>query len=99
MAEESKRLDAALIHYSTDYVFDGNSDKPYRESDTPTPINFYGRSKLAGDQAIEAVGARHPFLAKPFEEAEALGETRLDQWVEVPREISKLRDGELFRHP
>ncbi len=55
LAEEAKRTGAALIHYSTDYVFDGSAREPYGEADTPCPINAYGRSKLAGDQAIEAV--------------------------------------------
>ena len=48
MAEEAQRLGALLVHYSSDYVFDGASQKPYVESDTPNPINAYGRSKLAG---------------------------------------------------
>ena len=52
MAEEARRLGALLIHYSTDYVFDGAKDTPYTEDDPPNPINVYGRSKLAGDRAI-----------------------------------------------
>ena len=56
LAEEAKRLGAALVHYSTDYVFDGRSTRPYREDDATGPINAYGRSKLAGEQAIAAVG-------------------------------------------
>ena len=44
MAEEAKRLGAVLIHYSTDYVFDGERDEPYVEEDTPRPVNAYGRS-------------------------------------------------------
>ncbi|HEB96219.1 MAG TPA: dTDP-4-dehydrorhamnose reductase [Sedimenticola thiotaurini] len=56
LAEEAKRLNAALVHYSTDYVFDGSADRPYTEEDEPNPINVYGRTKLAGDRAIEAVG-------------------------------------------
>lgn len=59
LAEEAKRLGAALIHYSTDYVFDGNKDGPYTEDDVPNPLNVYGRTKLAGEQAIQAVGAPH----------------------------------------
>ncbi len=56
LAEEAKVLGAALIHYSTDYVFDGTKAAPYRETDTPLPQNVYGRSKLEGERAIAAVG-------------------------------------------
>jgi dTDP-4-dehydrorhamnose reductase len=57
LAEEAKRCGALLVHYSTDYVFDGTKDSPYVETDTPNPINAYGRSKLTGEQAIQASGA------------------------------------------
>lgn len=56
MAEEALRLGAGLIHYSTDYVFDGALGRPYRESDPPNPLGIYGKSKLAGEQAIQEVG-------------------------------------------
>lgn len=58
MAEEAKQLDTLLVHYSTDYVFDGTKSTPYTESDTPHPVNEYGRSKLAGEQAICAAASR-----------------------------------------
>ena len=58
MAEEAKRIDALLVHYSSVYVFDGAAAHAYTEADAPNPINAYGRSKLAGEQAIAAVGAR-----------------------------------------
>ncbi len=59
LAEEAKRLGALLIHYSSDYVFDGAKAAPYAEGDPPSPLSAYGRSKLAGEQAIAASGARH----------------------------------------
>ncbi|HSB03464.1 MAG TPA: dTDP-4-dehydrorhamnose reductase [Anaerolineales bacterium] len=59
LAEEARRLNAAVIHYSTDYVFDGNKNGPYTEDDAPNPLNVYGRTKLAGEQAIQSVGAPH----------------------------------------
>src|SRR6185503_6036023 len=62
MAEEAKRLDALLLHYSSAYVFDGTATRPYVEDDAPRPINAYGRTKLAGEQAIAAAGARHIIL-------------------------------------
>ena len=54
--------DSLLIHYSTDYVFDGRSKRPYVETDSPSPINVYGESKLAGERALAASGCRHPIL-------------------------------------
>ena len=57
LATEAKRLDAVLIHYSTDYVFDGKQRIPYDEDAAPDPQNVYGASKRAGEQAIAASGA------------------------------------------
>jgi dTDP-4-dehydrorhamnose reductase len=62
LATEAARLGALLVHFSTDYVFDGTKRAPYLESDRPAPINAYGRSKLAGEQAIIASGCRHLIL-------------------------------------
>lgn len=59
LAEEAKKLGALLIHYSTDYVFDGSKPGPYTEDDAPNPISVYGRTKLEGDRAIQASGCRH----------------------------------------
>lgn len=53
-AEEASRLDAFLIHYSTDYVFDGARERPYLETDAANPLGVYGKSKLAGEEAIKA---------------------------------------------
>lgn len=62
MAQEAKILGAAMIHYSTDYVFDGSKDGAYVETDPTGPVNVYGRSKLAGEQAILAAGIPHLIL-------------------------------------
>jgi dTDP-4-dehydrorhamnose reductase len=62
LAEEAKRLNALLVHYSTDYIFDGTKTTPYKEDDMPNPINVYGRTKLAGELAIQAVGGPHLIL-------------------------------------
>lgn len=59
MAEEAARMGCLLVHYSTDYVFDGTKTEIYVEDDPPNPLNAYGRSKLAGEEAIRASGARH----------------------------------------
>lgn len=55
LAEEARRTGAVLIHYSTDFVFDGETSSPYSESDPPNPLNVYGRTKLEGELAIQAV--------------------------------------------
>jgi dTDP-4-dehydrorhamnose reductase len=55
-AEEAQKLGAVMVHYSTDYVFDGSKREPYEEADSPNPISAYGKTKLAGEQAIYASG-------------------------------------------
>jgi dTDP-4-dehydrorhamnose reductase len=62
MAEEAKRVSALLIHYSTDYVFDGMRAAPYTEDDQPNPLSVYGKSKLEGERAIRASGCAHLIL-------------------------------------
>lgn len=59
LAEIARANDALLVHYSTDYVFDGQQTRPYREDDPPAPLSVYGKSKLAGEQAIQRSGCRH----------------------------------------
>jgi dTDP-4-dehydrorhamnose reductase len=56
LAEEAKKHNAVLVHYSTDYVFDGTKGSPYVETDQPNPLNVYGQTKLEGEQAIAASG-------------------------------------------
>ena len=62
MAEEAKKLGAGIIHYSTDYVFDGSKETAYIETDPTCPVNVYGATKLAGEQAIQASGVPHLIL-------------------------------------
>lgn len=62
MAEEAAKLGAAMIHYSTDYVFDGDKQGAYIEEDVPNPQNAYGSSKLAGERAVQAAGIPHVIL-------------------------------------
>jgi len=59
LAEEAKKLGALLVHYSTDYIFDGAKREGYVETDKPNPAGAYGRSKLAGDEAVQAAGGAH----------------------------------------
>lgn len=62
LAEEARTLGAALVHFSTDYVFDGATNSPYIETDQPNPLGMYGQSKLEGERAIEATGGAYLIL-------------------------------------
>lgn len=62
LAEEASRLGAAIIHYSTDYVYDGNKGSDYLEDDEVNPVSTYGKSKLLGEDAIRSVGVPHLIL-------------------------------------
>ena len=90
LAEEAKRAGALLVHYSTDYVFDGTKDTPYAEEDPPHPLNAYGRSKLAGEYAIRAVGAPHLILRTSWVYA-ARGKNFFKTILRMLREKSALR--------
>jgi dTDP-4-dehydrorhamnose reductase len=59
LAEEARKFNSLLVHYSTDYVFDGSGSEPRTETDQPAPLNVYGKTKLAGDEAIQASGCKH----------------------------------------
>src|SRR6185437_7728128 len=59
IGEEAQRIGAGVIHFSTDYVFDGTSAATYVETDAPNPVSVYGASKLAGEQALAQSGAAH----------------------------------------
>jgi len=62
LAEEALRANSWLVHYSTDYVFDGGGDQPWLESDATAPLNVYGATKLEGEQLIQQSGCRHLIL-------------------------------------
>ena len=59
LAQEAARLGALLVHYSTDYVFDGSGTRPWTEVDSPAPLSVYGKTKLEGEQLIQAAGSNH----------------------------------------
>ncbi|MGH6818577.1 MAG: SDR family oxidoreductase, partial [Methylovirgula sp.] len=62
VADAADRLGVPVVQFSTDYVFDGALERPYRETDAAQPINAYGRSKLAGEQAVQKATRRHVIL-------------------------------------
>ncbi len=59
LAQEAKRINAWLVHYSTDYVFNGSGDTPWKETDTPAPLSVYGQTKWEGEQLIQDTGCQH----------------------------------------
>lgn len=90
LAKEAKRCGALLIHYSTDYVFDGRKAGPYSEDDDPNPINAYGRSKLAGERAVQAVGGEYLILRTSWVYA-ARGHNFLRTILRLAREREELK--------
>lgn len=89
-AEETKKLNALLLHYSTEYIFDGNKHGAYVENDTPNPLSVYGKSKLAGEQAIRAVGCKHLILRTSWVYG-ARGKNFMLTMLRLARERSELR--------
>ena len=90
LAEEAKALGALLVHYSTDYVFDGTKTTPYVETDSPNPLGAYGRSKLAGDEAVRAAGAAHLIFRLCWVYG-ARGQNFMLTMMRLAREREKLR--------
>ena len=90
IAEEAKRSGALMVHYSTDYIFDGTKREPYVESDLPNPISAYGRSKLAGDEAVKASGVTHLIFRLCWVYG-ARGQNFMLTMMRLAREREKLR--------
>ena len=90
LADEAKRAGAALVHYSTDYVFDGAGDRPWREIDPVAPLNAYGASKRAGEEAIAASGVRHLIFRTAWVYADR-GRNFLKTMQRLARERDELR--------
>ncbi|MHB1224449.1 MAG: dTDP-4-dehydrorhamnose reductase [Gemmatimonadaceae bacterium] len=90
LADEAARTGATVVHYSTDYVFDGASDRPYVEDDPPSPISVYGASKLAGDEAVAASGAPHLILRASWVYA-ARGRNFMRTMLRLAHEREELR--------
>ncbi len=90
LAEEAKKSGALLVHYSTDYIFDGTQTAPYVETDAPNPLGTYGRTKLAGDEAVRAAGGPHLIFRLCWVYG-ARGQNFMLTMMRLAREREKLR--------
>ncbi len=90
LARQAGKIDALLIHYSTDYVFDGKGSLPWREEDTCSPVNFYGRTKLEGEEAIRKSGCSHLIFRTSWVYA-ARGRNFLGTILELAKKRESLR--------
>jgi dTDP-4-dehydrorhamnose reductase len=94
IAEVAKTLNAALIHFSTDYVFDGMKGSPYTEQDQPNPVQFYGHSKLLGEQAISKISKCYLIIRTSWMYSQRTGNflTKTLQWARTKTSISIAND-------
>jgi dTDP-4-dehydrorhamnose reductase len=90
MGQEARAIGAVVIHFSTDYVFDGSADAPYRETDTTGPVSVYGVSKLAGEKALTASGVGHMVLRTSWVYG-SVGKNFLLTILKLARERERLR--------
>jgi dTDP-4-dehydrorhamnose reductase len=90
LAEEARNLGAAIVHYSTDYVFDGTKSTPYTEDDIPFPLSVYGKTKLAGERAIQTAGVPY-FILRTSWVYGARGKNFLQTILRLARERDELR--------
>jgi dTDP-4-dehydrorhamnose reductase len=95
LARASRDVGALLVHYSTDYVFDGASSRPYREDDSPRPLGVYGASKLAGEHLVAAAGGEHLLIRTSGVLGRGGSEQKGGSFVE--RIVARARAGEPLR--
>jgi dTDP-4-dehydrorhamnose reductase len=91
LAQEARKAGVLLVHYSSDYVFDGSKDAPYTEDDSPCPLNIYGHSKLAGENAIRQAGGAYLILRTGWVYSATRGRNVLRTILRVLRERDELR--------
>jgi dTDP-4-dehydrorhamnose reductase len=96
LAEEAKKIDAVLVQYSTDYVFDGTKSSPYVETDATNPLNVYGQTKLEGEQAIAASGCANLVLRTSWVYSMRQGGfvTKVLQWART-QEVMRVVDDQI----
>ncbi len=96
LAEEAKKINAVLVHYSTDYIFDGTKGIPYVETDIPNPLSVYGHTKLEGEQAVEASGCVNLVLRTSWVYSMRQGGfvTKVLQWART-QEVMRVVDDQI----
>jgi len=96
LAEEAKKINAVMVHYSTDYVFDGTKGSPYVETDTPNPLSVYGQTKLEGEQAVAASGCVNLVLRTSWVYSMRQGGfvTKVLQWART-QEVMRVVDDQI----
>jgi dTDP-4-dehydrorhamnose reductase len=96
LAEEAKKINAVMVHYSTDYVFDGTKGSPYVETDIPNPLSVYGQTKLEGEQAIAASGCVNLVLRTSWVYSMRHGGfvTKVLQWART-QEVMRVVDDQI----
>ncbi len=96
LAEEAKKINAVMVHYSTDYVFDGTKGSPYVETDIPNPLSVYGQTKLEGEQAIAASGCVNLVLRTSWVYSMRQGGfvTKVLQWART-QEVMRVVDDQI----
>lgn len=96
LAEEAKKINAVLVHYSTDYVFDGTKGSPYVETDQPNPLNVYGQTKLEGEELIAASGCVNLVLRTSWVYSMRQGGfvTKVLQWART-QEVMRVVDDQI----
>lgn len=93
LAEEAKKIGAVLVHYSTDYVFDGTKGSPYVETDQPNPLSVYGRTKLEGEETINASACLHLILRSSWIYSKRSGfVAKVTEWARTQRTIRIVDD-------
>lgn len=90
LAELTKKIDAVLVHISTDFIFDGSKDSPYLEDDQPRPLSEYGKSKLYGEQQIQQTGLEKYFIVRTSWLYGAGGNNFVETMIRLARERSEL---------
>ena len=91
IAEEANKLNIPLVHYSTDYVFDGDKSVPYTEKDEPRPLNVYGKTKLMGERYVQFAHDRHLILRTSWVYSPTRGQNFYRKMIKLFQEVEEVK--------